>query len=265
MGREETVQADDVALHCRIDETAADAPWIVFINSLATDLTVWDAQVAALADEWRILRYDQRGHGRSEIGAGPLNFDILAGDLAALMDHFKIPRCICVGLSMGVPTALALHRRDPALLSGLVVVDGMAKTAPTGAANWAERIAAAKAGGMDHVADVTVERWLQQDSAAGPKGPRLRAMIAGTALAGYTQCAGALQGYDYAADLARLSCPLHAIAGACDGAIAETMEKVFGPVAAASVHQIPQAGHLPNFERPEMFNPVLRDCLEAMR
>ncbi|NIM21904.1 MAG: alpha/beta fold hydrolase, partial [Candidatus Latescibacteria bacterium] len=89
------------------------APWLIFSNSLATDVSMWDDQVAALKAKFRVLTYDQRGHGRTEVPGGAYNFDILAADVIGLMDELRIERAHFCGLSMGGITAQALIQKYP--------------------------------------------------------------------------------------------------------------------------------------------------------
>lgn len=261
MPGEHRIDVDGATLRCRIDGREGGR-WIVFSNSLLTDLGVWDAQVADLDGDYRILRYDQRGHGRSDATGAPLDFDTLGRDLLALLQRFGIERCTFVGLSMGVPTGLSAHAKDAGRFERMVFVDGMAKTAPGGAAAWDERIGLATAEGMERLADATAARWLQPEALDGPSGEKLRTMIAATPLSGFVQCARALQGYDYGDEVGRVRCPLYAIAGESDGAVPDTMNRVFGRVAAAPVKLIERSGHIPNYEQPEAFNAALRQCLE---
>tara|TARA_R110000751_G_scaffold71441_4_gene144765 strand:+ start:27099 stop:27941 length:843 start_codon:yes stop_codon:yes gene_type:complete len=243
----------------------ADAPWIVFSNSLATDMTVWDAQVAALAGRFRILRYDQAGHGRSGLPQTPINFDDLGDDLLAVMDAASVESATFVGLSMGVPTGLAAHRRAANRFEALVLCDGQAKTAPGGAANWAERIEGAKASGMQTFASETANRWLT-DGAAGPTRARLIEMIAATPLDGFEACARALMDYDFAGELTRIACPTLLVAGAEDGAMPESMAAKLKPViSGATLQIIAQAGHVPCFEQPQAFTAVLCAFLDKNR
>lgn len=263
MAREQSVTVGAVRLYCRRDGAEGEAPWVVFGNSLVTDLSIWDAQVAALGDRFRVLRYDQRGHGQSSAPDAPLDVEVLGSDLLAVLNHFEVERCTYVGLSMGVPTGLSAHAKAPARFERLVFVDGQARTAPTGATMWAERKAFAKDHGMERVAEDTVRRWLQPPAAEGPAGDTLRAMVAATPLVGFVRGAGALQGYDYLVEVGRIRCPLLAIAGACDGAMPETMTKTFGDVPGARIVRIPEAGHVPNFERPDAFNDALLQFLSV--
>ena len=104
------VEANGIRFHCRIDGRK-DAPWLVFSNSLATNLSLWDGQIATFENSFRILRYDQRGHGGTEVPSEPCSFEQLVDDVVALLDALAIPRATFVGVSMGAVTALRLAAR----------------------------------------------------------------------------------------------------------------------------------------------------------
>jgi 3-oxoadipate enol-lactonase len=254
------VERDGLTFHCRIDGAEA-GPWIVFSNSLATDLTVWDAQVDVLKDRFRILRYDQRGHGRTSVPAGPCDFEQLGGDLIALLDHFDIRTCTFVGLSMGCPTGLHLILRQPARVEKLVLVDGQAETAPTGAAGWEQRIMHARTAGMGAVAGDTVARWFSPEFVAAGGAERLRAGIAAMAVDGYVACARALQSYAYRPVLGTIQVPTLLVAGANDGNMPVSMEAMSRAIPGARFVAVPQAGHIPNLEQASAFNLILLDFL----
>lgn len=239
----------------------AGAPWVVFGNSLVTDLTIWDAQADALAGRYGILRYDQAGHGRSGLPETQVNFDDLGDDLLAVMDAAGIDSAVYVGLSMGVPTGLAAHRRAAERFTALVFSDGQAKTAPGGAAGWAERIAGAEETGMEAFAAATAGRWLTA-ATGNERREKLMAMIAATSFEGFRTGATALMDYDYVDELRQIRRPTLLIAGAEDGAMPEGMASKLKPAIAGSTMQvIPQAGHVPCFEQPEAFTAVLDDFL----
>lgn len=252
------VARDGYDLHAQVTLPAeADAPWIVFGNSLVTDLTIWDAQADALSGTYGILRYDQAGHGRSGQPNGPVDFDALGADLLAVMDAAGVKSGVYVGLSMGVPTGLAAHSKAADRFSALVFSDGQAKTAPGGAAGWAERIEGARASGMAAFAEATTGRWLTKGTGTAPRA-RLSQMIAATPFEGFELCATALKDYDYADELARITCPTLLIAGAEDGAMPEGMATKLQPaIANAQMHVIDAAGHVPCFEQPDAFTALL--------
>ena len=100
------VKANGIDFNCRI-EGKRGAPWVVFSNSLATNLTMWDDQAEALGDRFQILRYDHRGHGGTDAPEGKYSFDLLVADVIGLFDALEIERAHFVGLSMGGMTAVA--------------------------------------------------------------------------------------------------------------------------------------------------------------
>src|SRR6516165_10646028 len=104
------VKANGISINYQIDGPE-HAPWLVFSNSLATSLSMWDEQAAALKDRFRVLRYDQRGHGGTDAPAGRYAFDTLLDDALALMDALGIAKANFSGLSMGGATALGLAER----------------------------------------------------------------------------------------------------------------------------------------------------------
>lgn len=253
------------ALGVVIDPPArADSPWLVFANSLLTDASLWDAQVAALGGRFGCLRYDQAGHGRSDVPPRQPDFDDLGADLLAVMDHAGIDRAVAIGLSMGVPTTLAAHRQQPQRFAALVLADGQARTAPGGAAAWAERIALAQTVGMEEFARQTVDRWLTP-GAPDSLRQRLRAMIAATGFEGFRCGATALQSYDYVDELGRIAVPALLLAGEQDGAIPASMAANLLPaIAGARMETIAQAGHVPCLEQPDRFTAALDGFLRGL-
>jgi 3-oxoadipate enol-lactonase len=270
MTQDKTVQIGDIAVHCCLDEpddAGSNVPWLVFSNSLMTDLGLWDDQVTALGDRYRILRYDQRGHGKTSVPAENCDFDGLAGDLMPLFDQFSIDRAVVIGVSMGGITALRFAALHPERVEALVVSDATAMTAPGAGAAWDERIALARQHGMEALVEPTVARWFRlaslRDNATAVD--RVRAMIRATPTEGFTRAAAALKSFDFSLDLPKLKCPTLMVAGADDGAAPQTMKKMAMDAAHAEFIEIAEAGHLPNIEQPQAFNGALeaflRRCL----
>ncbi len=241
-------------LRYRIDG-AEGAPWVVMSNSVLTDLSIWDAQIAPLTKSFRVLRYDQRGHGGSSLPEEPMSFADYGSDLRLLLDDQGIKRCTFVGLSMGVPTGLAALAEAPALFAAFVAVDGVAKSAAGREAFWSERRETARSKGMVEIAKTTVTRWLP--GAGEVMVANLQDMVAQTPVEGFAAATHALAAYDQAAALKHLSGPFLGIAGAEDGAMPDAMKRQFGGLKDARFADIPDAGHLPNFQRSDAFNDVL--------
>ena len=116
------IKANGITINYRVDG-AEGAPWIVFSNSLATSLAMWDEQAAALKDSFRVLRYDQRGHGESDAPSGRYPFDTLLADAIGLLDALSIEKAHFAGLSMGGATALGLAERHPERFDRIIVCE----------------------------------------------------------------------------------------------------------------------------------------------
>src|SRR3546814_643746 len=217
------VDVAGLGIRGRGDAQGSNAPWVVFSNSLGTALEVWDAQAAALSPRFRILRYDQRGHGGSGVPAEPCDFRRLGADLLALLDRFDIRRCCLVGLSMGVPTALQAFESRPDRFERLVLCDGQAATAAGGADIWSQRIEQARNEGMAALADATMARWFSPEFVRSGSADRVRAMMAATPLEGLVACIRALQGYDYAHVPATIDVPCLLMVGDRDGGLPAVM------------------------------------------
>ncbi len=252
------VAINGTILATQVDRSTADAPWVVFGNSLLTDYRIWQAQAHLLGNRFNLLRYDQRGHGGSDLSPEPLSFDVLAADLKALMDHHQIARAVYIGLSMGVPTGLAAY--GASRFSGLVLLDGQARSAPTASQLWQERIDAAKSMGMEKFAASTAKRWLVGE---GPVD-ELTKMMAATSPEGFAAAANVLKSYDFTAVLPQISCPVLMVAGAMDGQMPDTMRAMAQDIAEADVHIIENAGHVPCFEQPDAVNRRILAFLERL-
>src|SRR5262249_35102489 len=129
-------------------------------NSLGTDLGMWDPQMPVFAERFRVIRYDARGHGRSDASAGPYTLERLSLDLIALLDALDIARAHVCGLSLGglVAQWVAVYRPDRVNRRVLATPASRIGSATT----WAERIAAVRAGGMGAVRDAVVARFLSE-------------------------------------------------------------------------------------------------------
>ena len=127
------VKANGIDINYQIDGPDG-APWIVFSNSLATSIAMWDEQAAGLKDSFRVLRYDQRGHGGTDVPAGRYAFDTLLADALALMDALSIKKAHFAGLSMGGATALGLAERHPDRFDRIIVCDSPCQSTPQSSA-----------------------------------------------------------------------------------------------------------------------------------
>jgi 3-oxoadipate enol-lactonase len=209
-----------------------DGPVVVLSKSLGSTYGMWDAQVAALEERFRVVRYDTCGHCGSPVPDGPYTIDDLADDLVALLDRLAL---LCTG----------------------------AQLPPT--SSWTDRAATVRAGGSVAVVKTVVERWFTPEHLVAHPDVREahEAMVAATPAEGYAGCCGAIAALDLRGDLASITAPTLAIAGADDPATPpDKLEGIAAGLPDARLLVVPRAAHLANAERPEIITPVLIEHLE---
>lgn len=248
------------------DDGPRDAPVLLFSNSLGANLGMWQPQADHFAGQYRVIRYDQRGHGASEVPPGPYSFEQLADDVVALMDALDIARAHFVGLSMGGMTALALGLEHADRFDSLTPCNCVAGYGADGLRVWDERIAAIEAGGLEPLLDATLERWFTAPTRASRPHDMaaVRAMVAATPVPGYLGCCGALKQLDYVDRLARITLPTLFVAGTHDqGAPAAVMRDMHAAVPGSRYVEL-DAAHVSNLERPQEFNRALDEFLDTL-
>jgi 3-oxoadipate enol-lactonase len=258
------ISANGISFNYRIDG-AEGRPWLIFSNSLATDLHMWDEQVQDLQGAFRILRYDQRGHGQTEAPAGRYTFDTLIADVVALMDALGIARAHWCGLSMGGATGMGLAQRHADRFDRFIICDTPGQSTPATAAQWEERIVSVQKGGMAAQLEATITRWFPPETvkANPPHLDRLRRMILNTPANGFIGCAAALANHDFRPGMRHVTRPVLYICGEKDGHNAAIMRKMQEEFPAAGYVELPGAGHISNLDQPALFNRALRDFLGA--
>jgi 3-oxoadipate enol-lactonase len=238
------------------------APWLVLSHSLACSVRMWDPQVAAFKDRFRILNYDMRGHGATSAPQGAYSLDMLADDVLGLMKHLKIEKAIWCGLSIGGMIGQTLALKSPGSFTKMVLADTTHTQPPEALKQWEDRIGIAKSKGMAGLVDGTMERWFtapyrQKNSSDYQK---IRKLVETTPVAGFLGCAEAIKKLNTTARLKEIRLPVLAITGEQDGAAPGT--KFIGEnVPGAKYVGIPNAAHIANVEQAEAFNRALREFL----
>jgi 3-oxoadipate enol-lactonase len=257
------INANGISINCQIDGREG-APWLIFSNSLMTNLTMWDDQAAALQGDYRILRYDQRGHGGTQVPDGKYTFDMLTADVVALMDALAIKRAHFCGLSMGGMTALFLAQRHADRFDRIIACDCGPASTPVSAQQWKERIDLGGEKGMEALVDVTVNRWFPPDFVAtrSPVLDKVRGMIRATPYKGFAGGAQALCDYDLRPGLPGITRPTLCIVGTKDATLAG-MEQIHATVSGARMVKLEGAGHISNLEQPQTFTKAVADFLKC--
>ena len=246
------VQANGLVIHFS-DSGPRDAPPLVFINSLGTDFRIWSEVAEILAQNFRIVLYDKRGHGLSESGPDKAEMADYARDLAALLDSLGVVRATIVGLSIGGLIAQELYRQRPELFASLVLCDTAAKIGTD--ESWDRRIGEVELGGLDAIADSILERWFTADFRARQKAELagMRAMLTRTPVDGYLAACGALKRADLRPYAGRIEAPTLCLVGDQDGSTPVSLVKETAALISGSRFEVIEgAGHLPNVEKPQV-------------
>lgn len=245
-------------LHYRVD--GERGPWLVLSNSLGTDLSMWDPQVS-LAREYRVVRYDRRGHGLSTAPPPPYSVSDLAQDVLALLDELAIARAHFCGLSLGglVGQWLGIHAADR--IDRLIVC----ATAPRigTPASWHQRIAHVTASGLAPLVPATADRWFSPALVAAPTPlvTRMLATFQAVDRRAYIGCCEALATCDLRDDLARISAPVLAISGDDDTVCRPDDLQLIADTVHAGRHVSLPGRHLVNVEAASAFTGRVRDFL----
>lgn len=237
-----------------------DGPALVLAHALGLDLSLWDRVIPLLPASLRIVRYDLRGHGASACPPPPYRMGALVSDAERLLDALNIRDCVFAGLSVGglIAQGLAVKRLDQ--VRALVLSNTAAKIGT--AATWDSRIRTVRQGGVDSVADATMERWFSRTTRTSPEVRSTRELLLQTREEGYIGVCAAIAGTDFYETTATLTLPTLAIAGSEDGStppdlVRETADLVKGSRFAL----IRGAGHLPPIDKPEEFAAILAEFL----
>ena len=247
------------AFRITIDGDAA-APALILSNSLGTTLEMWDLQVDAFSREYRLIRYDSRGHGGSPVTPGPYSLADLGQDVLAVMDALAIERAAFCGISMGGHTGLWLGIHAGSRFNAIAVCNSAAKIGtPQG---WNERSAMVREGGaasMRALAESSPGRWFSADfiDAQPAQVQRAQAWIAGIAPQGYAACCDALATSDLRADLGRISTPTLLLAGASDPVTTVADAQAMQVRIAGAQLAVLSASHLSNLEAPKAFDQAV--------
>lgn len=247
-----------VALHHQVEGPAA-APPLLLLNSLGTDLRMWDAQAAALRDEFRVIRCDARGHGDSPYAAAPWTLADLGADVLRLLDLLAVERASVAGVSLGGATALWLAAHAPERVERLIPCFTSAYFGPPDP--WLQRAATVRAEGVAAVGEAVVGRWLT--AAVDPDlRTRMKAMLEATPADGYAAATEVVAHLDLRDDLAAIAAPTLVVSGAEDPACPpEAGRALAAGIPGADFVELAGAAHLGNVERPDAVTDLIHKHL----
>ncbi len=246
---------------------AAGQSVVMLSHSLASGMSMWDAQLAVLQQGFRVLRYDTRGHGGSEVLPPPYRLEELVADAVALLDALEISKVHFVGLSMGgmIGQGLALCHPERLLSLSLCSTSALIPELAQGAIQ--ERIDTARAGGLPALVDGTLARWFSPAflKAGGHALERIRRQILATPTAGYIGCTEAIRRLNYLDQLDRVRLPTLIMVGEEDpGTPVAASRAMHERITGSRLVIIPTALHLTNIETSGRFNRELLGFLQSV-
>lgn len=244
----------------------ADAPVVVLSHSLGSSLEMWNPQIELLSKHFRVLRYDTRGHGGSDVPPEGYSLEDMAQDAIGLLDALKIDSVYWVGLSMGgmIGQALALNHAER--IDRLALCDTAAVIPDEAQPIWQERIDAAKQDGLQALVEGTLERWFTQAYYENnpPEVQHIRKLFLATPLEGYLGCSEAIRKLNYLDQLSEINIPTLIIVGEEDfGTPVEASEAMHARIANSKLVILPSAAHLSNIQQDGRFNEALLGFLQG--
>jgi len=242
---------------------ALDAPALVLINPLGSDMRIWDAVVPHFVGSHAVIRFDKRGHGLSSAPSGEYRVDDFTADVIALMDLLGIQAAALAGASIGGLIALSTAHHNPQRVRSLVLCDTAAKLGT--ADYWQQRMDAVAAQGLQAMSSTILERWFAPDyhtrQPAAYQG--YLNMLSRTDEAGYAASCAALRDADLRDVLPTIEQQALVICGAQDCA---TPPDVVKPLAEAlpnaTFELIPEAGHTVSVEQPAYLAEAMQRFLK---
>ena len=252
------VQIDGATLAYTIDGPP-DRPALLCSNALGTAMPFWKRQVPAFTPHYRVIRYDQRGHGRSGAPAGEYTLAQLGRDAVAILDAAGVDRADVCGLSLGGLTAmwLAVHMRTR--IRRIAIANTAARIGTI--AHWQERIDLIKAQGLAPVADAGPTRWFTDPyRTAHPDAVRAcQGMVLEASPAGYCGCVAAIRDADLRSIISQITAPTLVIVGQHDPVTTPADAALVGKaIPGARVLELP-AAHFSNIEQADAFNRSVLD------
>jgi 3-oxoadipate enol-lactonase len=240
-----------IDVHYQMDGPA-DAPALVLSHAMGASLAMWDQQASRLSADFRLLRYDQRGHGGSPVPPGPYRIGDLGRDLVRLLDRLGLARVSFCGLSLGGMVGLWLAANAPERVDRLLVCCSAARMLRP--EDYAARARQVRTQGMASIADAVMARWFTAGFTA--RRPEtiavMRAIFLSTPPEGYAATCEALAAMDLRDDLPRIAAATLVVAAADDQSTPpEQSRELARRIPAARFVLIPGASHLANVEQPD--------------
>ncbi len=244
-----------------VESGRPDGPLVVLAHPIGTSLAIWEPQLPALEERFRVVRYDARGHGSSPVPAGAYSMADLGADLVALIERLGGGPASIVGQSLGGMTALWMAENAPELVDRIVCCCITARTASPDA--WRDRAARVRRSGTESIHDLVLQRWGYAD-----RRPDLAtwilAQLDATPDEGYAGACEAIAELDLEPRLGSIHAPVLVVAGEDDPAAPPAAaEQIAAAIPGGRAVTVPNSAHLLNREQPDVLTALLLEHLGA--
>jgi 3-oxoadipate enol-lactonase len=237
-----------------VETGPADAPVVLLGSSLGADQRMWAPQLEALAQRFRVIAFDHRGHGGSDVPEGPYTIDDLGGDVVELLDTLEVQQASYVGISLGGSVGLWLAQNAPDRFHRFALL-----CPPSNLAGdpqpWTDRAAQVRAEGTQAIVDATLGRWfLPEFTDTDP----IRQMLLACPAEGYAACCEALSTLNLVPGLGTITAPVLLVTTDSDTSVPpETVVPLAGQIPGAHLELIENAAHLVTYSHPDVINPLI--------
>ena len=237
-----------------VETGSADAPVVLLGSSLGADQGMWAPQVEVLAKRFRVIAFDHRGHGGSDVPDGPYTIEDLGGDVVELLDKLEVEQASYVGISLGGAVGLWLAQNAPDRFHRFVAICPPSNLAAN-PQPWTERAAQVRADGTQAIVEATLGRWfLPEFKDIEP----IRDMLLNCPAEGYAACCEALSNLDLLPGLSTITAPVLLITTDSDTSVPpETVVPLASQIPGAHLEVIENAAHLVTYSHPDLINPLL--------
>jgi 3-oxoadipate enol-lactonase len=257
------INADD-GCPIHVEVTGSDsAPALMLSNSLGTDLHMWDDQVGEWSKQFRVIRYDRRGHGQSGVPKGAYSMERLGRDVISVLDALKVKKTNWCGLSMGGMVGQWLGANAPGRVEKLVLSN--TNFHYTDKTFWNSRIKAVRENGLAPLIEPNMERWFTKGfrERTPQVMARMKQMFLATDTVGYIACCEAVRDMDFTASNPSIKSATLVIVGAQDGATPPAQgEAIAKQIPGAQLASI-DAAHIANIEQPKQYAETVLEFLRG--
>jgi 3-oxoadipate enol-lactonase len=262
----DSIRVNDIQVAYRWDGPE-DAPVVMMAHAMGTSHRLWDPQIQTLIKDWRVLRYDWRGHGDTSAPPGPYTLSQFVDDAAATMDALQLESVHWVGISTGGMIGQGMGIHHPQRIRSLTLCNTTSQANPW-YKNWvAERQTVVRRAGMAEVWEMTKRLWFTDDfvDESGPAYQAVQAVFEATPVIGYLGGTSAVADLAFRDDLHHITAPTHIIAAGADQVTPlEHSLTIQERIENSRLSVIEGQRHFSNVEAPQQFNSILREGLTRM-